>query len=90
MATSSHQAVPKSTAAKAVAVEPKPFLEEDFIAFLYRPHTMLGLLSTVALLAYMAFGRAGASTHDNIRTGLAGCAVSFLLYCVLQLRCANP
>jgi hypothetical protein len=48
---------------------------------------MLGLLSTVALLAYLAFGRPDASKDENIRTGLVGCAVAFLLYCVLQLRC---
>lgn len=63
------------------------WVSQDFIAFLYRPHTMLGLLSTVALLAYLAFGRPDASTDENICTGLVGCAVAFLLYCVLQLRC---
>ena len=66
---------------------PKAFLEEDeFLEFLYKPHTLMGLWLTVSVLAYLAFGRGKATPEENIHVGVLACCIAFLLYCVLQLR----
>jgi len=66
---------------------PKAFLEEEeFLEFLYKPHTLMGLCLTVSVLAYLAFGRGTTTSEENLKAGILACCIAFLLYCVLQLR----
>jgi len=66
--------------------EPHAFFEEDFVDFLYKPHTLFGLFVTLAYLGYLSLGRGVTTTEDNLRYSVLGCSVAFLLYCALQLR----
>ena len=61
--------------------------EENFLDFLYRPHTLSGLVIVCSVIAYAAFGRIPSNDpSDNVKWGLACMAFVFLLYCMLHFR----
>ncbi|KAK3289872.1 hypothetical protein CYMTET_2708 [Cymbomonas tetramitiformis] len=86
---SSHAEVSKKTASKLSQPGEKApsaqIVEEDFLDFLYRPHTLLGLFLALAFLVWSAFFREATTIVENFNNGLCAIAVVFLSYCALQL-----
>eukprot|EP01029_Cantina_marsupialis_P029103 TRINITY_DN779800_c0_g1_i1.p1 TRINITY_DN779800_c0_g1~~TRINITY_DN779800_c0_g1_i1.p1 ORF type:complete len:460 (-),score=88.96 TRINITY_DN779800_c0_g1_i1:204-1583(-) len=63
----------------------KPFVEEDsFIALLYKPHTIIGLVVLIPLIVYATFFRE--PQESNVIFGLCCAAGFFLYYCMIQMR----
>ncbi|KAL9646303.1 hypothetical protein ABK040_002849 [Willaertia magna] len=75
----SGQATPKVVA---------PFLQEEFIDFLYKPHTMTILVATFAVIVYYSFLRYDSSftTETNVKRGIWAMIALFLVYCATQFR----
>lgn len=75
---------------RSVSMTVAPFLSEQDTPFgwLYKPHTVTGLLFAASLVAYFAFVEDPAASDDlgHSRRAFACAAAVFLVYCVIQLR----
>jgi phosphatidylserine synthase 2 len=78
----------------AVVANAQPFLKENnFLDFLYKPHTLTALIVAIVLIIYAGFLRVPPSSTDvysaemqDARAGLSLAAAVFILYCTVQLR----
>eukprot|EP00761_Pharyngomonas_kirbyi_P003605 gb/GECH01003609.1/.p1 GENE.gb/GECH01003609.1/~~gb/GECH01003609.1/.p1 ORF type:complete len:502 (+),score=71.36 gb/GECH01003609.1/:1-1506(+) len=76
-----------AAASEDKATRTKPFLQEDFISALYKPHTITGLVVVIATIIYLAFfSNPERNSEGNIKMGLTVGIMVFLTYCFLQLR----
>ena len=64
----------------------KPFLQEEFISWFYKPHTATVLIVAICTITYFAFLRRTFSPEENIKRGLVAMVFIFLTYCFAQLR----
>eukprot|EP00736_Rhodelphis_marinus_P008984 Rmarinus@m.23948 len=62
--------------------------EEDFMEFLYKPHTLSGLAAVVLFIAYHAFmvSPEARSELETLRVSLGCVSLTFLVYSCLQSR----
>lgn len=71
-------------------VKPKtsPFLQEQFIDALYKPHTISFLLASLGVMLYFAFLQFSDTmpTETNVKRGITASVVFFIVYCGVQLK----
>ncbi|KAL0477216.1 phosphatidylserine synthase [Acrasis kona] len=66
----------------------KPFIQENFIEALYKPHTVTILLILITSIIYFSFIKddVSQSTEATTKRGLVAVIVVFLVYCGVQFR----